>query len=50
VSFSIGLGDGALLEVSKDDIVLVSADGPLCVAASIAGYTTINFNRERFPE
>jgi hypothetical protein len=43
----IGLADSVLLEIGKEDVVILSADLDLCVAAEMAGYTAINFNHER---
>jgi len=43
----LGLSDGALLEIAKGDIVVLSADLDLCVAAEVAGYAAINFNHVR---
>jgi hypothetical protein len=43
----IGLADSALLEMGKEDVVILSADLDLCVAAEMAGYTAVNFNHER---
>ena len=43
----LGLSDSALLEVSKDDIVILSADLDLYLAALTADYTAVNFNHER---
>jgi hypothetical protein len=45
--FRIGLSDSALLEVSKKDIVMLSVDLDLCVAAESAGYQVVNFNHVR---
>jgi hypothetical protein len=42
-----GLSDNALLEVGKTDIVLVSVDANLCIAAQNAGYEAVNFNHLR---
>jgi hypothetical protein len=43
----IGLSDSALLEVNKNDIVVLSVDLGLCLAAQAAGYTAVNFNHVR---
>jgi len=43
----IGLADTALLEVSKQDIMILSVDLNLCLAAQAAGYPAINFNHVR---
>lgn len=43
----LGLTDAALLEVASDDVVLVTTDLDLHVAASKAGYATLNFNHLR---
>ena len=43
----IGLSDSALLEVNKNDIVVLSVDLSRCLAAQAAGYTVVNFNHLR---
>ncbi len=43
----LGLSDNVLLEVSKNDIVILSTDLDLYLAATAAGYTALNFNHER---
>ena len=43
----LGLTDSALLEVSKNDVLLLSVDLDLCIAAEIAQYKFINFNHLR---
>lgn len=43
----LGLADNVLLEVGKLDVVLVSTDAALCVAAQKAGYSALNFNHIR---
>lgn len=43
----LGLCDCALLELSKDDTVVLSADLDLYLAASRAGYTAVNFTHAR---
>lgn len=43
----LGLSDSALLEVGKSNLVILSADLDLCVAAEVAGYSTLNFNHIR---
>ena len=43
----IGLSDSALLEVSKKNIVVLSVDLDLYLAARAAGYEAINFNHLR---
>jgi hypothetical protein len=43
----LGLSDSAILEVSREDIVVLSVDANLCVAAVRAGYEAVNFNHER---
>lgn len=45
----IGLSDSALLEVSKKNIVVLSVDLDLCLAALAAGYEVVNFNHVRDP-
>ncbi len=45
----IGLSDSALLEVSKKNIVVLSADLELYLAALTAGYEAVNFNHVREP-
>lgn len=44
---SLGLADSALLEIGRNDIVVLTADLDLCVAAEISGYRAINFNHIR---
>lgn len=39
-----GLADNALLEVAKNDVVMLSTDGSLCDDSNDAGYSAINFN------
>jgi len=39
----LGLADCALLEVAKDDILILSVDVGLCLAAQTAGYEAWNF-------
>jgi hypothetical protein len=43
----LGLSDSALMEVAKEDVVIVSVDLDLCIAAEIAGYSALNFNHVR---
>ena len=43
----LGLSDSALLEVAKDEVVILSTDLDLCVAAEMAGYDVVNFNHLR---
>ena len=43
----LGLTDSAILHVGKDDVVLLSADFDLCIAAQSAGYEAQNFNHLR---
>ncbi len=45
----IGLSDSALLEVSKKNIVVLSVDLDLYLAALAAGYEAVNFNHVREP-
>jgi hypothetical protein len=43
----LGLTDSAILEVAKNDIVVLSTDLDLCIAAEIAQYKFVNFNHLR---
>ena len=43
----LGLADSVTLEVAKSDIVVLSTDLNLCIAAEIAEYEAINFNHLR---
>ena len=43
----LGLADNALLEIGASEVVLLSADLDLCMAAESAGYKAINFNHLR---
>jgi hypothetical protein len=43
----LGLTDSAVLEVAKDDILILSTDLDLCIAAEIAKYKFVNFNHLR---
>jgi hypothetical protein len=43
----LGLADNALLEIAKEDIVILSVDANLCIAAENSGYAAINFNHHR---
>jgi hypothetical protein len=43
----IGLSDSALLEIGKQDIVILSVDHDLYMAALAAGYAAVNFNHHR---
>jgi hypothetical protein len=43
----IGLSDSALLEIGKQDIVILSVDHDLYMAALAAGYDAVNFNHHR---
>lgn len=43
----LGLSDMAILEVAKDDVLILSADLDLCVAAEMAEYPVMNFNHIR---
>jgi hypothetical protein len=45
----IGLSDSALLEVSKKNIMVLSVDLELYLAALAAGYEAVNFNHVRDP-
>lgn len=42
-----GLADNVLLEISKANMVIVSVDSNLCIAAQNSGYEAINFNHLR---
>jgi hypothetical protein len=43
----LGLTDSAILEVAKSDVVVLSTDLDLCIAAEIAEYAAVNFNHLR---
>jgi hypothetical protein len=43
----LGLSDSALLEINKNNVVVLSADFLLYHAACAAGYEAMNFNHER---
>jgi hypothetical protein len=43
----LGLSDSALLEASKKDVLILSVDHKLCVAAAVANYPVLNFNHLR---
>jgi len=43
----LGLTDNAILEVAKNDVLILSADLDLCIAAEIAQYKVVNFNHLR---
>lgn len=44
---ALGLTDCTILEVATDDVVVLSTDLDLCIAAEIADYRVINFNHLR---
>jgi predicted nucleic acid-binding protein len=43
----LGLTDTVILEIAKSDVVVVSTDLDLCIAAEIAEYSCVNFNHLR---
>jgi hypothetical protein len=43
----LGLTDSVILEVAKSDVVVLSTDLNLCIAAEVAEYAAVNFNHLR---
>lgn len=43
----LGLTDNILIEAGSKDIVLLSTDAPLCIAAELNGHGAINFDHVR---
>jgi hypothetical protein len=43
----LGLSDSAMLELGKRDLLVLSTDARLCIAALGAGYQAENFNHHR---
>jgi hypothetical protein len=43
----LGLSDASLLEVAREEVVVLSTDANLCIAAANAGYEAVNFNHLR---
>ena len=45
--FRFGLADNAMLEIGRQQLVVLSTDARLCIAALNAGYEALNFNHYR---
>ncbi|MGA2409992.1 MAG: hypothetical protein ABSG46_06320 [Candidatus Binataceae bacterium] len=46
--FRLGLADSAMLEAGKQNLLILSTDAKLCIAAHNAGYESLNFTHYLF--